>query len=129
MAAGRFLGDRLVSRYGVKRILQASGIGIASGLLLSILVPSLWAATAGFLLVGLGVSSVIPIAYGLAGRSKTMSPSAALAAVSTISFLGFLLGPPVIGFIGHLWSLKWSFAVIALLGLGTTFLAGKVRET
>ncbi len=127
MATGRFIGDWLVTKFGVKRILQLSGVLIASGLLLAVGIPNLVTATLGFLLVGFGVSSVVPIAYGLAGRSTNMSPSAALAAVSTISFLGFLIGPPVIGFLAQLVNLRLSFTLIALLGFGTTLLAGKVQ--
>jgi len=127
MATGRFLGDWLVTKFGVKKVLQWSGTVIAAGLLLAVLFPNIITATAGFLLVGFGVSSVVPIAYGLAGRSNTMSPGMALSAVSTIGFLGFLIGPPMIGFIAEASSLRISFALIALLGLGTTILAGKVK--
>lgn len=128
MAAGRFLGDWLVTKYGVKRMLQLSGIIIFAGLTTAILVPRLLAATTGFLLVGFGVSSVVPIVYGQAGKSTKMSASAALAAVSTISFLGFLIGPPIIGFIAEVSSLRFSFFLIAILSLGTTLLSAKVKE-
>lgn len=128
MATGRFIGDWLVMKFGVIRMLQLSGTMIATGLLVSVLFPYLWPATMGFLLVGFGVSSVVPIVYGLAGKSKVMSTSVALAAVSTIGFLGFLLGPPVIGFIAELSGLRISFTLIAILGLGTTLLAAKVKE-
>jgi MFS family permease len=127
MTIGRFLGDGLVVKFGIKKLLQLSGILIASGLLISILIPGLLISTFGFLLVGFGVSSVIPVVYGLAGKTKTMSASAALATVSSISFLGFLLGPPVIGFIAEISSLQWSFLLIALLGLGTTVLSGRIK--
>lgn len=127
MALGRFLGDWLVTKTGVKRMLQLSGTIITSGLLVAILFPYLLTATTGFLLVGFGVSSVVPIVYGLAGKSTTMSASAALAAVSTIGFLGFLIGPPIIGFIAQAINLRWSFTLIALLGFGTAILAGKVK--
>ena len=80
------------------------------------------------LLVGIGVSSVVPMVYSLAGKSKKMLPGVALAAVSSISFLGFLIGPPIIGFIAQVSSLRWSFALIALLGLGTTLLAEKIKQ-
>lgn len=123
MAAGRFIGDRLNTRFGIRRILQASGIVIAIGLSIAILFPLIVPATIGFILVGFGVSSVVPLVYAAAGRSKTMSPGVAIAAVSTIGFLGFLLGPPLIGFIAEFSSLRWSFALIALLGFGTTLLA------
>ena len=127
MALGRFLGDWLVTKLGVKRMLQLSGTIITTGLLIAVLFPYLYTATTGFLLVGFGVSSVVPIVYGLAGKSTTMSASKALAAVSTIGFLGFLIGPPIIGFIAQAVNLRWSFTLIALLGFGTAMLAGKVK--
>lgn len=123
MATGRFLGDRLVTRFGIQRMLQASGIIISSGLAIAVLFPTIISVTMGFFLVGLGVSSVVPLVYSAAGRSKTMSPGVALAAVSTIGFLGFLIGPPLIGFIAELSGLRWSFTIIALIGFSTTIMA------
>ncbi|GAC1437944.1 MAG: MFS transporter [Sediminibacterium sp.] len=123
MAGGRFIGDWLTLKLGIQRMLQCSGIVITSGLLTAVIFPTIVPSTIGFLLVGIGVSSVVPLVYGAAGRSKTMSPGVALAAVSTIGFLGFLLGPPVIGFIAQASSLRWSFTLIAILGFGTTVLA------
>ena len=128
MATGRFLGDCLVTKFGIKRILQISGILIATGLLTLVLFPYLFTAIAGCLLVGFGVSCVVPVIFGLAGKSSGMSPGLALAAVSTIGFLGFLIGPPLIGFIAQATSLRWSFTLIALLGMGTTLLAGKLKS-
>ena len=127
MAAGRFVGDRLVTRFGVKNILQLSGIFIATGLLIMVLLPYMLSAAIGCLLIGLGVSCVVPMVFALAGRSTQMSPGLALAAVSSISFLGFLLGPPLIGFIAQAANLRWSFSVIALMGLGTTVLAKWIK--
>jgi MFS family permease len=128
MAGGRFIGDRIATRFGKQRILQASGIVITTGLLVAVIFPTIVPATIGFLLVGLGVSSVIPLVYSAAGRSKTMSPGVALAAVSSIGFLGFLLGPPMIGFIAQAFSLRWSFTLIAILGFGTTVMATRVKS-
>ena len=127
MATGRFISDRFTSRFGIKPVLQASGALIASGLMLSVVFPYLIPAGIGFLMVGLGVSSVIPLIYSAAGRSKTMNPGVALAAVSTIGFIGFLLGPPLIGSIAQIASLRWSFTLIACLGLLITVLAKKMH--
>ena len=127
MAGGRFLADWLVMRFGVKKMLQLSGMIITCGLLTAVIFPYIVSATVGFLLVGIGVSSVVPMVYGVAGKSKTMSPGVALAAVSTIGFLGFLLGPPTIGFIAQAAGLRWSFTLIAMLGFGTAVLATKVK--
>lgn len=128
MAGGRFTADRLVTRFGVTRVLQLSGVTSTAGLLMAVLFPSIYTATVGFLLVGIGVCAVVPLVLALAGKSTTMAPGIAIAAVSTIGFLGFLLGPPLIGFIAEAASLRWSFALISVLGLGTTILAGKVEN-
>ena len=128
MTAGRFTADWLITRFGVTSILKAAGIFIITGMMLAISFPYVGTATAGFLLVGIGTSSVVPMAYSLAGKSKTMAPSVALASVSSIGFLGFLIGPPIIGFISELSSLRISFALVAILGLGTTIMAGKLKN-
>lgn len=127
MAGGRFLGDWFINRLGNKLVLRVSGLLITTGLLLSVLLPTLVTATIGFMLVGLGVSSVIPVVYSNAGKMGNLSPSVALATVSSIGFIGFLIGPPIIGFIAEMFSLRWSFTLIALLGLGTTFFSGLVK--
>ena len=125
MAAGRFVADWLVTRFGVKRILQASGIVIAAGLATAVALPDIPTSITGFILVGAGTSSVVPLVYSAAGRSKKVSPGVALAAVSTIGYLGFLLGPPLIGLIAEATTLRVSFTIIALLGLTTTIVASK----
>ncbi len=116
MALGRFISDYFTDRLGTARMLQISSLLITAGLLLSILLPYLIPAIAGFLLVGLGVSSVIPLTYSAAGKANTLSPGIAIALVSSIGYFGFLFGPPLIGFIAELFSLRVSFAFIACMG-------------
>lgn len=127
MATGRFIADWFAHRYGLKRILQVSGSLTAVGLLIAVLFPYLPSAIGGFLLVGFGVSSVVPMVYSVAGRSKTMQPGVALAAVSTIGFVGFLIGPPVIGFIAGAASLRYSFTLIAAMGVSVAVLATRAK--
>jgi MFS family permease len=98
-------------------------MAIFSGLILSVLIPMVITAAIGFLLVGLGVASIVPISYGIAERSKMYAPSVALALVSTISFFGFLLGPPLIGFVADLFDLQVSFMLISINGLGILLLS------
>ncbi len=126
MAAGRFLGDWLATRWGIRRMLQLSGILTAAGLLIAILFPWLLPALIGFLLVGAGVSSVVPLVYSAAGKSRVLSPGVALAAVSTIGYLGFLFGPPFIGFIAQASSLRVSLGLIAILGSVIALFANKI---
>ncbi|GAB3323327.1 MFS transporter [Larkinella ripae] len=127
MALGRFIADWFATRYGLKRTLQLSGVLIASGLLTSVTLPYLSTAILGFFLVGFGVSSVVPLVYSAAGKSTVLSPGVALAAVSTIGFLGFLIGPPLIGFVAGATSLRISFTIIAGMGLCVALMAGKVK--
>ena len=127
MTGGRFVGDYLANRLGRKAMLQLSGVCICTGLVISVAFPMVATAIAGFLLVGFGVSSVVPLVYGAAGKSTTMSAGMALAAVSSISFFGFLLGPPLIGRIADLSSLRFSFALVAAMGLCVSLLASRSR--
>jgi predicted MFS family arabinose efflux permease len=123
MASGRFITDKAANRFGRIPVLQVSGLSIFIGLVLSVVFPTMYIAAFGFLLVGFGVASIVPLSYGIAGRSKLYSPSVALALVSTISFFGFLLGPPLIGFVADLFDLKVSFALVAVNGLGIALLS------
>ncbi|HZE83864.1 MAG TPA: MFS transporter, partial [Puia sp.] len=127
MATGRFLGDWLVTKWGIKKILKGSGLLTASGLMIAVLFPWLLPAIFGFLLVGAGVSSVVPLIYSAAGRSKTLSPGVALAAVSTIGYLGFLFGPPFIGFIAQAFNLRVSLGLIAVLGSIIAVMASRTK--
>lgn len=127
MALGRLAGDRIIDALGYRKTLMSNGILIAAGLSLALLWPLPAAVIAGFAAVGLGVSSVIPIAYMIAGRSGSMAPAAALASVSAIGFTGFLIGPPVIGLIADLSSLSWGLALVGVLGICITILSTRVR--
>jgi MFS family permease len=127
MAGGRFIADKVVTRLGTKTVLQWAGCIISSGLLIAIIFPQIYMATFGFLLVGIGVSSIVPLVVALAGKSDTMPPGVAIAAVSTVGFLGFLIGPPLIGFIAEAFSLRWSFALIALFAASMIWLASKIK--
>lgn len=97
MAAGRFIADRFVMRFGQVRVVQFCALMSAFGLALSAAFPQLVPATLGFMLVGFGISSIVPVCYSLSAHSKSIPVGVAIAAVSTVGFLGFLFGPPVIG--------------------------------
>src|SRR5690606_1715582 len=101
MASFRFVADWLTTLLGPRKVLQLSGTLTAAGLLIAVLLPYFATAIFGFLLVGAGVSSVVPLVYSAAGRSKKLAPGMALATVSTIGYLGFLIGPPLIGFVAE----------------------------
>lgn len=127
MALGRFVGDRFIERYGKRRILQISGILMGSGLLISVFFPTLIICTLAFMLVGIGVACTVPTVYSVAGQHKTINPGVALALVSSISFLGFLLGPPLIGYIAELFDLRYSYALFAIFGFVLTLMVSRMK--
>ncbi|MBC7418830.1 MAG: MFS transporter [Pedobacter sp.] len=127
MAMGRFFGDRFVAKFGRKKTLQLSGLTASLGLFISVFFPYLPSATFGFMLVGLGVSGIVPTVYSIAGRNTKVSAGMALAMVSSVSYLGFLMGPPLIGFVSGLFNLRYSYALIACFGLLVTFIVTKIK--
>jgi predicted MFS family arabinose efflux permease len=127
MAVGRFSGDRVIRRLGRRRVLIIGGIMISLGLYTAVLLPYTLTATVAFMIVGLGVSTIIPSIYSIAGRRPGIAPSIALQTVSSVSFLGFMLGPPVIGYVAHATSLRISFAIIGVFGLGIALLVTRMK--
>ncbi|MDO3640576.1 MAG: MFS transporter [Mucilaginibacter sp.] len=127
MTSGRLMGDKLVTRIGIKTVLKFSGIFIFAGLMAAVLLPFTVTAMLGFVLVGLGVSCVVPMIFSLAGKSKNMSSSSALASISTVGYTGFLLIPPFVGYIAHASSIRWSFGIIAFFGVMMVWLVSKLK--
>ena len=122
MAFGRLVSDSFTNRYGSTFIIQLSGILIFIGLLIAVIFPFLITGIIGFLLVGAGTSSVIPLTFTEVGNNKKFSSGIALAMVSTIGYFGFLFGPPLIGFIADLLSLRASFTLIAIVGIAISII-------
>jgi MFS family permease len=127
MATGRFIADYFISRIGRKKLLQISGIMISTGLFTAVLFPYLITCTIAFMLVGLGVSSIVPTVYSAAGKHTKVPTGIALATVSSVSFLGFLMGPPLIGYISEMFGLRYSFAIIGIFGMGIALLVSRIK--
>ncbi len=127
MASGRFVADRIIAKIGRKRLLQISGVMISAGLFTSVLFPVLPVCVAAFMVVGLGVSSVVPTVYSTAGRYGKVPAGIALATVSGVGFLGFLMGPPLIGHVSELFGLRYSYTVIGIFGICITLLVSRIK--
>jgi MFS family permease len=119
---GRFTGDQLANRFGIRRMLSYSGVFIAGGLLLATLLPYVPTAALGFILTGFGVSCVIPMVFSMAGRSVGMSSGSAIASVSTVGYLGFLIVPPLVGSVAQAAGLRGAFGMMIGFGLLITAL-------
>lgn len=128
MSGGRFLGDRMAVQFGRSRWVRISGILMASGIALTVLLPYLWTATLGCILVGFGVSSIVPLMYSTAGKDTSIPSSIAIASVASVGYLGFLLGPPIIGYIAEAAGLPISFALMGMGGIVISLLVSRVRN-
>ena len=129
MTTGRMFADALINYWGPRKQLMLSGLIVSLGLIIAVSYPNIVVSSIGFMLVGFGVSSVIPTIYGTVGRNA--SPGRAsidLASVSSIGFFGFLIGPPIIGFLSQAIGLRWAFLTMSLLGLSTFYQANKLKK-
>jgi MFS family permease len=127
MASGRFFGDGLINKFGRIKVMQISGVMISTGLFTAVLFPYIIPSTIAFMFVGLGVSTIVPTLYSIAGKHPTIPTGEALTAVSSVSFLGFLMGPPVIGYIAELSSLRFSFAFIGIFGFMIALMVSRIK--
>ena len=117
MAAGRFIGDELIARFGSLRVLRAGGVLVFLGLMIIILSMNPWIALPGFMLVGMGISLASPILYGSAAKLPGLAPGTGLATLNTFAMASFLGGPVLIGFIGKTADLRIAFMVVAVASI------------
>ncbi|MGB3329537.1 MAG: MFS transporter [Thermomicrobiales bacterium] len=129
MLIGRFAGDRVIERFGRVRVIRVAGVIATFGMVAALVPGTVIAAVAGFALMGLGLSVVIPIAYSAAGATPGIPSGRAVAAVATIGYTGFLAGPPVLGWIAKLTSLQGALFLVALGLVVIVFVAPAIDRT
>lgn len=117
MAVSRFFSDKIMERIGMEKTYIISSMFIVTGILVAITFPYFWPVLIGFSLVGLGVAAVVPMTFLLAGTSSKYSPGMAISIITTYAIVGMLLGPPLVGYLAHLFGLKVSFILFLLAGL------------
>ena len=127
MAAGRFSGTAVAERLGRDGAVRAGGLVSLAGVLLTVLGPGLAGAYAGAALWALGVCLVFPAAVSAGGETPDR-PADAIAAVTTIGYGGFLVGPPLIGLLADQVGLGRALLVLCLLAGGIAALAPAVRS-
>jgi MFS family permease len=118
MTCGRLVGDAVRARVGSRLLLGAAAAVAAASFGVGLALASPVAAVAGFALLGAGLSCLVPIVLSAAGGASGLPAGAAIAAISTMGYLGFIAGPPLIGGLGELLTLPWALGVVvALTGL------------
>jgi HAD superfamily hydrolase (TIGR01509 family) len=114
MTVGRLVGDGINQRVGPVRLLRWGALLTGIPLAAMLLVGQPAAALAGLFAIGLGVSNGVPLMFSAAGRQRGTPPGPAIAAVSSMGSLGFLAGPPLIGFAADAISLPWALAALTI---------------
>lgn len=110
MTIGRIFGDYFTLRLGKQKLMLIDALLAILGLAMSLSFISVWSTFTGFFLVGLGLSTIVPIVFSSAGNLKNISPSAGISMATSIGYTGFFIGPPAIGFLSETFGLR--------LGLG-----------
>ena len=123
MLIGRFSGDILTQRFGAVRIVRAAGLVVTGGLGAALLVNAPAAMMVGFACVGAGLSVVVPLVFRAGANVPGISPGRGLATIATMTYGGFLAGPPVIGFVADRFTLRFGLALVVALGLVIVLLA------
>lgn len=127
MVVMRLAGDRLIARFGSISVARVSGLAAAIGAALVVLGSHIWLIWIGCAVMGLGNAVIVPLAISRAAADPVMSRGAALAAVATLGYGAFLLGPPILGFIGEVISLRASFGLVGVLAVFIFLLAGALK--
>ena len=118
-AAARLVADGFVARHGPERVARALQLLLGIGALAVLLAPHPAVALAGFGLMGVGTSAIFPLAMSAAAQSTDRPAAVNVAALAQTSFLAFLAGPPLLGWVATAWGIRWSFGIalpLVLLG-------------
>ena len=129
MLIGRLFGDPLVRRLGPVAILRGGAALGSAGMLFGVLVNTPWSFLLAFGLAGLGFSTTIPIVYRAAGSTPGVPRAVGVAAVATMCYAAFLVGPPLMGFVADLLSLRVAFLGVGLFVTSVIWLAPAVART
>lgn len=133
MAIFRFLGDLITARLGPYRTVRNACLVAAIGLIWALSThSSLWALP-GFAATGAGLSVIIPLVFGSGGRVENINPGAGIATVTGIGYIGFIVGPPAIGFASQALTLRYALVIVVacclLAALLSRFMASLQMST
>ena len=128
MAAARFSGDGLSARLGPVTLVRAGSALAAAGLAMALLFGQPAAALIGFVAVGAGFATIVPQVFSAAGRTAGMAAGPALATATTLGYLGFLVGPPLIGFAAEAIGLRVALGIVVVTSVIAIVLAPSVRS-
>ena len=128
MAFGRLVTAFIVSRLGDRNTLAAAGLATAVGMTFSLATREPALVVAGFLIVGLALSAVVPVSFSIAGDLAPGRAATAISIITTMSYGGFLMGPVIVGGLAEIAGLRPALATISIAGALILILSQRVRN-
>ncbi|SDP58246.1 Fucose permease [Klenkia soli] len=127
MTAGRLTGDRVVDRFGQRRVARVGGAVIAAGFVLMLSAPTVPTTLVGYALAGLGVATLVPAVYAAADALPGLGTGVGLTVVNLLLRIGFLVSPPLIGLLSDVVSLRAGLLTVVVAGLAVLVLGRSLR--
>lgn len=128
MTAGRFAGDRIVTHIGVRQMLLLSAALLTTGFAIAVLFPYAVTGFLGFMMAGFGVSCISPLVFSLAGKTTRNDSAGALASISSVSYIGFLVVPPLVGFLSEAAGIRVSFGIVGTMAFAMLLLIRGIEK-
>ncbi len=132
MVSGRLSGDWFANKFGIAKLLTWSGALAGVGLILGLSAGSVYGVIIGWILLGAGVATVIPMIISVCGElannefSGQISAAESVALVTGVAYFGFVLGPPLLGFVADQLTLRIAMFIPAILALIISLTAKRV---
>jgi len=127
-ATARFFADAFVDRHSPRRVARALLWVMTAGVVMVFFSPAAVVSLLGFALMGIGTSAIFPLAMSAAAQRTDRPAAINVAALAQISFIIFLLGPPLLGFVAEHWGIRWSFGIGLPLVAVSLALAGALGQ-
>ncbi len=117
MTAMRLVGNKVVARFGDRRVVTAGALCVALGFAITVIIPHYTSALVGFALIGLGAANIVPRLVSLGGTVPGIEVQNSISIINALGYTGLLVGPVAIGFVANRWSLSASFLGISAFAL------------
>ena len=127
MVAFRLAGGFVIARFGPVATARFGGACAALGVFCVVSAAEAGLALAGFAMMGVGYAVIMPLAFSRAASDPNVPPGQAIASVATLGYGGLLIGPPLIGFLAEMLTLRVAFTALLPLAVFIVLLAGSLR--
>jgi MFS family permease len=127
LAVFRLVGGKIIETFGARRTFVVSGLLVTAGTAVAVSVPWLPLIVIGIAATGAGSANIVPILFSASARIPGVSPALGIASATTLAYGGFLIAPPLLGFIGHELSLAFALGLAGAAGLVLAAAGTRVR--